>query len=114
MTEVGYGLRPHPGVDMRTESHLRSPFHWVVLGLLATAAPALADSGSHTAESTPTWPQLGGHWGIALPIAELGTAPAAVIGRDFFQFGLTPGLTVKLDEKWAVDFEFIAFSRWQN
>ena len=34
------------------------------------------------------------------------------IGHDFVQIGVTPGITVKLDKRWAVDFEFIGFSRW--
>jgi hypothetical protein len=26
------------------------------------------------------------------------------------QIGVTPGITVKLDDHWAIDFEFIGFS----
>src|SRR4051794_29111884 len=77
-----------------------------------TAWSARADSGSHTAESTETWPQVGGHWGLALSLLNVGTAPAQFIGRDYWQAGLTPGLTLKLDDHRAIDFEFIAFSVW--
>jgi len=60
------------------------------------------------------FPAIGGHLGMALPIATLGGRKNVAIGEDFVTVGLTPGLTVHLDEKWAVDFEFIAFNELKN
>ncbi|HVH43202.1 MAG TPA: hypothetical protein VM925_12695, partial [Labilithrix sp.] len=39
---------------------------------------------------------------------------STVIGKDFVTAGITPGITVHLDDKWAVDFEFIAFNELKN
>jgi hypothetical protein len=36
------------------------------------------------------------------------------IGSDFATVGITPGVTVHLDEHWAIDFEFIAFNELKN
>jgi hypothetical protein len=55
---------------------------------------------------------VGGHLGFALPIVAFDNDGTTAIGRDFAQVGITPGLTVKVADRWAVDFEFIAFSRW--
>jgi len=55
---------------------------------------------------------VGGHFGLALPFVTVSSDGTTVIGRDFGQVGITPGITVKLTEHWAVDFEFIGFSRW--
>jgi hypothetical protein len=44
----------------------------------------------------------------------LGSGETALIGDDFVNVGITPGLTVKLDEHWSVDFEFIAFNQWKG
>jgi hypothetical protein len=60
------------------------------------------------------YPALGGHLGMAIPIATLGGRSNAAIGEDFVTVGLTPGITVHLDEKWAIDFEFIAFNELKN
>jgi hypothetical protein len=60
------------------------------------------------------FPAVGGHLGMALPIATLGGRGNVAIGEDFVTVGLTPGITVHLDEKWAVDFEFIAFNELKN
>jgi hypothetical protein len=91
--------------------------------LLAAAASAQeAESSSPTAapavpatpvESGKQFPAVGGHLGFALPIATL-SGDSTVIGEDFVTVGLTPGLTVHLDEKWAIDFEFIAFNELKN
>jgi hypothetical protein len=57
-----------------------------------------------------SWSKLGGHIGLALPIAHLGGAHSTHMGashnRDSF-FTLSPvfGITVKLTEKLAFDFE---------
>lgn len=60
----------------------------------------------------PRWPRVGGHFGLALPIAAFDNDGTTVIGRDFAQVGITPDITIKIAERWAVDFEFIGFSRW--
>ena len=60
----------------------------------------------------PTWPRVGGHFGLALSIASFDNDGSHVIGRDFVQIGVTPGIPLKLDGHWAVDFEFIGFSVW--
>ena len=57
---------------------------------------------------------IGGHLGFALPIATLGGRKSVAIGSDFVTVGLTPGVTVHLDDEWAVDFEFIAFNELKN
>jgi hypothetical protein len=84
-----------------------------MVAALSLCAVARAEADKGASELPASWPQVGGHWGIALPFVEVGSAPAAFIGKNFFQFGLTPGLTLKLDEHWAIDFEFIGFSRWE-
>lgn len=64
------------------------------------------------AEPTPesdSYPRLGGHIGTAIPIVTLSKDPT-VIGADFVKIGVTPGITVHLDDKWMIDFEFIAFN----
>jgi hypothetical protein len=60
----------------------------------------------------PKIPRVGGHFGLALPLFAFDNDGTTVIGRDFVQVGITPGITVKVSDRWAVDFEFIAFSRW--
>ena len=55
------------------------------------------------------YPAVGGHLGFALPIVTV-SGDTTVIGKDFVNVGLTPGMTVHLDDKWAIDFEFIAFN----
>ena len=64
--------------------------------------------------SQKQYPAIGGHLGMALPIATLGVREDTFIGEDFVTVGLTPGITVHLDEKWAIDFEFIAFNEFKN
>src|SRR3954470_12829938 len=62
----------------------------------------------------PRWPRVGGHFGIAIPIAAFDNDGTSAIGRDFVQIGITPGITLKLTDRWAIDFEFIGFSRWDR
>jgi hypothetical protein len=83
-------------------------------------APPTADAPAVTpgppakaaSASFPHWPRVGGHFGLALSLASFDNNGNTAIGRDFVQVGVTPGLTVKVSERWAVDFEFIGFSRW--
>lgn len=63
---------------------------------------------AHASDKRP-----GGHVGVALPIATLGE-DTTVIGSDFFNLGITPGVTVHLGDGWAVDLEFIAFNRFMD
>ena len=60
----------------------------------------------------PSWPRVGGHFGLALPIVAFDNDGTTVLGRDFAQVGVTPGITIKIAERWAVDLEFIGFGRW--
>jgi hypothetical protein len=83
------------------------------VGLGAVGAqPADSPPAKAAAPDFPKWPRVGGHFGLALSIAAFDNDGTTVIGRDFAQVGVTPGITVKLGDHWAVDFEFIAFSRW--
>jgi hypothetical protein len=71
-------------------------------------------------------PWVGGHVNLALPLVEFRTGhtkyPAGegpgravlAIGRDFGTLGLAPGITVHLNHRWAIDFEFVAYSDWKN
>jgi hypothetical protein len=77
------------------------------------AAPALAQESAPAAVAPPSGPRLGGHLGMALPLATFGQE-TTLIGRDFTTIGLTPGVTFHLDDKWAIDFEFIAFNETKN
>ena len=70
-------------------------------------------AGTAPTGSQKQYPALGGHLGFAVPIATV-SKNTTVTGDDFFSLGLTPGLTVHLDDKWAIDFEFIAFNEIKN
>ena len=61
------------------------------------------------AEEPASAPRLGGHFGLALPLFALSES-STFIGRDFVTVGLTPGITFKFGEHWALDFEFIALT----
>ncbi len=83
----------------------------LVLGL-GVALMLLGTSTSAQAEATR---KVGGHLGFALPILTLSKDPdTTLIGRDFINVGVTPGITVHLSDRWAVDFEFIAFNSWNS
>lgn len=82
----------------------------------AHASPHTVDTPSTSQPPIPKpreFPAIGGHLGFAMPIATIGSTSTA-IGADFFTLGVTPGITVHLDEKWAIDFEFIAFNEIKN
>lgn len=71
-------------------------------------------------------PWVGGHVNLALPLVEFRTGhkefddgegpgrAVLAIGRDFGTLGLAPGITVHLNKRWAIDFEFVAYSDWKN
>jgi len=78
----------------------------------AHASPATVPGPSITEPpraAPQQYPAVGGHFGFALPIVTLATK-STVIGKDFVNIGLTPGMTVHLDDKWAIDFEFVALN----
>ncbi len=79
-------------------------------GVAALAAVALASSEAH---AEGAYPRVGGHVGMAVPVLTL-AKNSTVIGADFVTVGLTPGITVHLDDRWAIDFEFIAFNEVKN
>ena len=81
-----------------------------VVTLAAVGAALLASPQAHAEES---YPRVGGHVGTAVPVLTL-AKDSTFIGADFVTIGLTPGLTVHLDDKWAIDFEFIALSELKN
>ena len=87
-----------------------------ILGLLIVSVPVAAEESAPLAKAAvataPVWPQLGGHFGLAISIASFDNNGNTVIGRDYVQIGVTPGITLKLSAHWAIDFEFIGFSRW--
>jgi hypothetical protein len=63
-----------------------------------------------TPPPSPAFDPVGGHLGIAIPIVTLASPRTTVIGSDFVTIGLVPGISVNLDEHWAIDFEFIALN----
>ncbi len=65
----------------------------------ASAAPAGESAGGGS------WPRVGGHVGITVPIVMIGGAATQVIGKDYFDLGPAFGVTIKLSEKFAFDFE---------
>ena len=87
----------------------------LLLLVLAAAASAFADETTPPAKAgAADFPRVGGHFGVALPVAAFDNDGTSAIGRDFVQVGVTPGITLKLSDRWAVDFEFIGFSRWDR
>src|SRR5688572_13434309 len=90
-----------------------------VLALLAPAVSS-ADQVPLTSEAPPApptpggGPKVGGHFGTAIPLIAIDHNGFSNVGSDFWAFGITPGITVKLDERWMIDFEFIGPSRWEK
>src|SRR6185369_15096272 len=86
----------------------------LALGVLALAAPAAAaetsedpDQASSPANHQPDVSRIGGHVGVATPLAEA-ARDSHLIGQDrFFTIANPVGLSVHTSEKWTVDFEFI-------
>lgn len=88
----------------------------LALGLFSYVGLASAEEGAAEAAPAPVssgYPKVGGHVGMAIPLVTIGD-PTTGIGADFFKLGLAPGITVKLDDRWAVDFEFVAYSNFQD
>jgi hypothetical protein len=87
----------------------------LVLGVLIGGVARAEEVAVPPAKAAPpSWPRVGGHFGLALPIFSVNNDGFFAIGRDFGQLGVTPGITVKLNDRWAIDFEFIAASRWER
>lgn len=82
---------------------------------ISAGAPFTTSQPRETKEAVAAaaYPRVGGHLGFALPIVSI-SSPTTVIGADFVTIGLTPGVTVKLTDHWAVDFEFIARQELKN
>lgn len=72
-----------------------------------------AEAGTGGSGEEEAWPKLGGHWGIVIPIVSFTDEDTTAIFADFIQVGIAPGVTVKLNKKWSIDFEFIGFTRWR-
>lgn len=88
--------------------------------ILSSPAAARADQVPLTSEAPPAppppsaGPRVGGHFGTAIPIVTFDSDATTSIGSDFWAVGITPGITVKLDDRWMIDFEFIGVSRWEK
>jgi hypothetical protein len=76
----------------------------------ATTAPAPSEAPPPAAPA-PSYPRVGGHVGVAIPLVTFAD-PITGIGADYAKIGLAPGITVKLSDRWAVDFEFVAYSNF--
>jgi hypothetical protein len=87
----------------------------LVSSLLLTSSVVFAqDSGTQPSSPSKTsGPKLGGHLGMAAPIVTVANKTTG-IGSDFVTIGITPGITLHLDDRWAIDFEFIAFNEIKN
>lgn len=84
--------------------------------LLGIATASLLFAGQAAAQEAPApaaagggYPRVGGHVGLAIPLVTIAD-PTTGIGADFTKIGLAPGVTVKLNDKWAIDFEMVAYS----
>jgi hypothetical protein len=75
----------------------------IVLGI---GAAALASSGECAADTdvVAPWPRVGGHVGVVLPLFTADRGGTHAIG-DFVTIAIASGVTVKLTDAIAVDFE---------
>src|SRR5947209_8100882 len=104
-------LRPTRGAYCRS-MHIVAVERVLYSILLAGAAAACCEPHAAAEESPPAkaaapdfprWPRVGGHFGIAIPVAAFDNDGTTAIGRDFVQIGVTPGITLKLTDRWAID-----------
>lgn len=104
----------------RKENTMIASHRWITGSVAAFAISTLA-SQARAQESTASAPApanpastagttVGGHLGVAVPIVTIGNPKTTVIGSDFATIGITPGISVNLDEHWTIDFEFIALN----
>lgn len=100
-------------------SHCRTSALAVTFALLTVAASAQAQEATAGAPTTAPPPStagttVGGHLGVAVPIVTIGNPKTTAIGADFVTIGITPGISVNVDEHWTIDFEFIALNELKN
>ncbi|WP_216618684.1 hypothetical protein, partial [Corallococcus carmarthensis] len=95
----------HPGVQLLDSHHGRNHGHH-------HEAKSKAEAGTGGSGEAPSWPRVGGHWGLVVPLVSFTDEGTTGIFADFLNVGIAPGVTVKLNEKWSIDFEFIGFTRW--
>jgi hypothetical protein len=60
------------------------------------------------------WPRVGGHVGTIIPTIDVSRGGVNVIGRDFIQYGIAQGITVKMDPHWAIDVGVTVVSFWER
>lgn len=70
---------------------------------------ARADNVAPVASPETNSPRLGGHLGIAVPIFTMSDR-TTTIGKDFVTVGIAPGITARLSDKVAIDYEFVAYT----
>lgn len=80
-----------------------------VVVLLGSVRQAAADNVAPVASPENNSPRLGGHLGVAIPMVIV-ESKTTTIGGDFVTLGIAPGITARLSEKWAIDYEFVAYS----
>jgi len=68
-----------------------------------------ADEIAPVASPETNAPRVGGHLGLAVPLFTLSNQNTS-IGKDFVTVGIAPGITVRLTEKLAIDYEFVAYT----
>jgi hypothetical protein len=65
-----------------------------------TVAEVRADEAA-----APSFPRVGGHVGAVLPLVTFAQGGTTAIGNDFVTIAIASGVTVKLSDRVAVDFE---------
>ncbi len=85
----------------------------VAVGLAAAfllvGADASADDVAPFASPIDNAPRVGGHFGLAVPMFTVADK-TTTIGSDFVTLGLAPGITVRLTDKLAIDYEMVAYT----
>jgi hypothetical protein len=82
----------------------------VALGVETLAMrDAHADGVAPIASPENNSPRLGGHLGIAVPMFTISNTNTT-IGKDFVTVGIAPGITARLSDKVAIDYEFVAYT----
>ena len=77
------------------------------VALADEGAPADADVSAKTPETKLTYPRVGGHIGVAVPYLNVSSDTKLIGQRKFLTIANPIGITGKLSDKWAVDFEVI-------
>jgi hypothetical protein len=70
---------------------------------------ARADDVAPFASPVENAPRVGGHFGLAVPLITVANKTTN-IGRDFVTMGLAPGVTVRITERLAIDYEMVAYT----